>query len=165
VSDIYAAFMHSIAANGRSYGYAYDDQGDLASTASIDYLQAAQLTVLPWAGKTPPATVRLAVDSLPSDISAHALTKLSIGLQTMAQEGYPTLGVAGRSVQVTVSDVPGIVVGTKVAVSYTNGRAVVNLSGAQIPTGGGKYSLTLQLVDDGAPVSGVDPVTVQFTIW
>ena len=163
MNDIYAAFMHSIAANGRSYGYAYDDQGDLASTSSIDYLQAAQLTVLPWAGKTPPATVRLAVDPLPKDIHfTPTLSKLSIGLQTMAQEGYPTLGVDKRYVQVTASTVPGIVVGTKVPVSYTNGRAVVDLPGATLM---GTYSLTLQLVDDHGRVSGVDPVTVPFTIW
>ena len=175
-SDIYAAFMHRMGVNGRSYGYAYDDQGALASTSSIDYLQAAWLTVLRWAGG---AAGFLAVDPLPSNIRAADsidpankvdLTHLTIGIQTMAGAGrvaYPVFGsAAGQSVRVVDSNLPGMSRGTKDLVSFTNGRASLSLSGA-LPEAGKTYSLTLQLYNEtsGLPVSGVKPVTVTFNTF
>jgi hypothetical protein len=172
-SDVYAAFMHRMGVNGRSYGYAYDDQGALASTSSIDYLQAAWLTVLPWGTGT---AGYLAVDPLPANIRAVDsidpankvdLTHLTIGLQTMAGAGkyaYPVFGSAvGQSVRVTASNLPGVSVGTKALVSYTNGRANLSLSGGT-PTAGQTYSLTLQLYNEvtGKPITAVKPVTMTF---
>ena len=170
-SDVYAAFMHRMGVNGRSYGYAYDDQGALASTSSIDYLQAAWLTVQPWGTV---AAGFLAVDPLPASIRAKDtvdtvnpidLTHLTIGLQTMAGAGkwaYPVFGsLVGQSVRVTASNLPGVGVGTKALVSYTNGRATLSLSGTS-PEPGETYALTLALYNEvtGMPITAVKPVTV-----
>ncbi|MFM8892432.1 MAG: beta-1,3-glucanase family protein, partial [Planctomycetia bacterium] len=170
-SDVYAAFMHRMGVNGRSYGYAYDDQGALASTSSIDYLQAAWLTVQPWGTV---AASFLAVDPLPASIRAKDtidtvnpvdLTHLTIGLQTMAgarKWADPVFGsTVGQSVRVTASNLTGVGVGTKALVSYTNGRAALSLSGAS-PASGETYSLTLQLFNEvtGLPITAVKPVTV-----
>jgi hypothetical protein len=69
----------------------------------------------------------------------------------------------GQSVRVTTSNLPGVGVGTKALVSYTNGRAALSLSGGT-PTAGQTYSLTLQLFNEvtGKPITAVKPVTVTF---